>query len=89
MNSNLIPPDEKSQIPVDFRIIGRDSWKEGGAEQPKKPSISWSIPFRWLWVMPQHIRKDLMTPLPFDLPSTADAKEGKVDVLKGFQKGSK
>jgi hypothetical protein len=95
MNSNLIPAEERSKIPVDFRIIGRDSWKQqqkqGSSmmEQPQKPSMSWSVPFRWFWVMPQHIRKDLMGPLPFDLPSADDVKAGKVEVIKGFQSGSK
>lgn len=85
MNSNLLPPEERSTIPVDFRIIGRDSWKQASAEQPPKPSMSWSVPFRWFWVMPKRIQKDLMTPMPLDdIPSASDAT-----VLKGFQKGSK
>lgn len=101
MNSNLIPAEDRSKIPIDFRIIGRDSWKQPPKEkagdptsgtmmeQAKKPSMSWSVPFRWFWVMPQHIRKDLMAPLPFDLPTVDDVKAGKVEVIKGFQSGSK
>ena len=110
MNSNLIPPEEKeAKLPIDFRIIGRDSWKDnqerkktnGNVEETtastnsssdkfKKPSMSWSVPFRWFWVMPSRIRTNLMTPMPLDgFPTAADVKAGKVEVLKGFQVGSK
>lgn len=77
MNTNLI--QEKEQVPdVRFRIIGRDSL--AGSE--KKPKMSWSVPFSWLWVMPKRIKKDLMTPMPLELDDLKD-----VPVFENFKQG--
>jgi len=103
MNSNLIPNGIQAKLPIEYRIIGRNAWKEeqgGKTEQPlppagevttsnKKPPMSWSVPFRWFWNMPSRVRPELMQPMPFDVPSVEDVKAGKVEVLKGFQPGSK
>lgn len=96
MNSNLIPPETKAQLPIEFRIIGRNAWKDtkdagSTSEQAleKRPKINWSVPFRWFWTMFPRVKKDLMTPMPFDVPTGAEVKEGKVPVLKGFKEGSK
>jgi hypothetical protein len=95
-----------SKLPIEFRIIGRNSWKEPAtpgskAEQPldnnsneiekkhRKPPMSWSVPFRWFLIMPSRVRPDLMDPIPLEIPTVEDVKAGKVEVLKGFQPGSK
>lgn len=31
MNSNLIPPEEKAKLPIEFRVVGRNAWKEGSS----------------------------------------------------------
>mmetsp|Transcript_6484 Transcript_6484/g.11927 ORF Transcript_6484/g.11927 Transcript_6484/m.11927 type:complete len:217 (+) Transcript_6484:75-725(+) len=83
VNSNLMVPEEdQNNLPVTFRIIGRDAWKNGKAEA-FKPSMSFSVPFKWFWTMPFRINKEYMEPMPLDLPKPEDCK-----VLEGFQEGT-
>ena len=86
VNSNLLVPEDEQDIddlPVTFRIIGRDSWKKGRDDTIKKPSMSFSVPFKWFWTMPGRIHKDYMEPKPFDLQDAKDCK-----VLPNFHEGS-
>ena len=62
------------QLPVHFRIIGRHALSNNNElatqeqQQPKKPPMSWSIPFwSWLLVMSRRIDKSKMEPLPLDI----------------------
>ena len=74
-------PDEK-KVDIDYRVVGRQAWKEGKDSSIPKPSMSWSVPFKWFWKMPKWMNKDLMEPMPMELPT----KE-KVDVMTGFKEG--
>jgi hypothetical protein len=83
-NSNILKPSESKdgELPVTFRIIGRDAWKKG-KENAEKPKMSFSVPFKWFWTMPFRINKEHMEPMPMDLPATKDCK-----VLSEFKEGS-
>jgi hypothetical protein len=79
MNTSLI--QEKEMVPdVRFRIIGRQALKDGPAAD--KPKISWSVPLSWFWIMSKRVKKDLMEPMPVELPELKD-----VPVLEGFKEG--
>ena len=73
LNTQLV--DKENQPDVYYRIIGRDSLK--GME--KKPSMSWSVPLSWFWVMTKRVKKDRMTPLPLDIQNPK--------VLENFKQG--
>ena len=77
MNSNLIPND--SQPPVEFRIIGRQAWKD----EKNRPGMSFSVPFRWFWTMPRRVRPELRQRTPSWLTDTKYAS-----ILQEFQPGS-
>lgn len=83
-NSNALKPSEgqAGELPVTFRIIGRDAWKKG-KENVEKPKMSFSVPFKWFWTMPFRIRKEHMEPMPLVLPTPKDCK-----VLPEFKEGS-
>jgi hypothetical protein len=83
-NSNTLKPSEgqDEELPVSFRIIGRDAWKQG-KESAEKPIMSFSVPFKWFWTMPFRINKEYMQPMPLALPATKDCK-----VLSEFKEGS-
>lgn len=75
----------KNTIPIQFRIVGRQGWKQGANSDLPKPQISYSIPFfRWLWTMPFRIDKKLMEPMPMKLPTVDDC-----EVLKDFKEASR
>lgn len=98
MNSNLLPSEQKENIPIQFRIVGRDAWKVPAAGMTKtsghhndpnatpQPLPSWSVPLRWFWTMPRHVNKQWMNPMPLELP---DVNDGQIPVLENFQRGSK
>lgn len=78
MNSHLV--SEQDKLPeVRFRIIGRDAIKN---DKKKKPSMSWSVPFSFFWVMPKRVKKDLMSPMPLDIAELKD-----LPVLENFKQG--
>jgi Family of unknown function (DUF6151) len=76
-------PQPDLPLPVTFRIIGRDAWKVGVNPSQSKPSMSWSVPFKWFYTMPFRIRSNLMEPMPLELPDVKDCP-----VLDGFEEGS-
>lgn len=86
MNTDTMEPyeDQQGEVPVTFRIIGRDAWKNGKVAEVKKPSMSYSVPFKWFWTMPFRINKEYMEPMPINLPAVEECK-----VLETFQEGSK
>ena len=81
-NSNTLVPSEGQELPVTFRIIGRDAWKKG-KDDAEKPKMSFSVPFKWFWTMCFRLKKDHMEPMPLELPATEDCK-----VLSEFKEGS-
>lgn len=85
-NSSILEPtDSESQdteLPVSFRIIGRDAWRED-KEGARKPKMSSSVPFKWFWTMPFRINKGYMEPMPLELPNAKDCK-----ILSEFKEGS-
>lgn len=84
MNSQIMNPDESSvDLPVTFRIIGRDSWKKGIDSDQSRPAMSYSVPFKWFWTMPFRIRRAHMEPMPLDLPDAKDCK-----MMEDFVEGS-
>jgi hypothetical protein len=86
VNSNLLVPEDDQNIddlPVTFRIIGRDAWKKGKDDTKEKPRMSFSVPFKWFWTMPGRIHKEYMEPKPFELQDAKDCK-----VLPNFHEGS-
>jgi hypothetical protein len=83
MNSDiLVVPEGQGEVPVTFRIIGRDAWKKG-KDDAKKPNMSFSVPFKWFWTMPFRVNKELMQPMPFELPNVDECQ-----VMSTFQEGS-
>jgi Family of unknown function (DUF6151) len=78
LHTNLFQ-DDKVKPDVKFRIIGRDSMPAKEEEKRKKPSMSWSVPLNWFWVMPGRIKKAKAEPLPLDL--------SKPVVLENFKQG--
>jgi hypothetical protein len=87
-NSNILVREEEDQtmgdLPITFRIISRDAWKNGKDDTIERPSMSFSVPFKWFWTMPFRINKNYMDPKPFEFVDAKDCK-----VLPGFREGSK
>lgn len=70
VNTSLLTADDADKLlPVHFRILGRHALPNNKLtqQQPKKPSMSWSIPWSWLFVMGRRIDKSKMEPLPLDI----------------------
>ncbi|KAL3906012.1 MAG: hypothetical protein SGARI_004194 [Bacillariaceae sp.] len=78
----MVPSAGHGDVPVTFRIIGRDAWKKG-RDDTKKPPMSFSVPFKWFWTMSFRVNKDLMDPMPLALPTVQECK-----VISTFQEGS-
>jgi hypothetical protein len=83
-NPTIMEPSEDNggELPVTFRIIGRDAWKNGKCNTDK-PKMSFSVPFKWFWTMPFRLNKEFMEPMPLELPAVKDCK-----VLSEFKEGS-
>ena len=68
VNTALLADDDANQqLPVHFRILGRHALPNKLTQQQPKPSMSWSIPWSWLFVMGRRIDKSKMEPLPLDI----------------------
>jgi hypothetical protein len=79
MNSNLV---REGELPgVRYRIIGRQA-TAGATTNKKKPSMSWSVPLSWFWVMSRRVNKEYMSPMPLELPDLKD-----IPVLENFKEG--
>jgi hypothetical protein len=78
LHTNLFR-DDKIKPDVKFRIIGRDALPGKKEEKRTKPSMSWSVPLNWFWVMPGRIKKAKAEPLPLDI--------SKPVVLENFKQG--
>lgn len=76
LNSNLLSPEDQ-HCGVKYRIIGRHALKGDGSVP--KPSMSWSVPFGWLFAMPERCQPDKARPSPVEVK---DIKELKI--LEGF-----
>ena len=63
VHSQILPDKDKPDIR--FRIIGRHALK--GNDTEKRPHISWSIPFSWMFVMGRRMDKAKMEPNPIDI----------------------
>ena len=74
LNTHLLP-NEEDKPDVRFRIIGRNSLNGPSG----KPSMSWSVPLNWLWVMGMRIQRDKMEPVPVDISQPT--------VLENFKEG--
>jgi hypothetical protein len=78
LHTNLFK-DENVKPDVKFRIIGRDALPGKEEANQKKPSMSWSIPLNWLWVMGGRINKAKGEPVPLDISQP--------QVLENFKQG--
>lgn len=78
----IINEEDKNGLPIEFRVIGRQAWKMTGDDNTK-PRMSSSVPLRWFWTMPFRIHKNLMEPMPMELPKVEDCK-----ILADFSEGS-
>jgi len=78
LNTNLLPDDDMKPD-VRFRIIGRHALPQSSEKSQPKPSMSWSVPFSWLFVMGRRIQKDKMEPMPIDVSNP--------EIMKNFHQG--